>query len=171
MSPADIQKESSKTALRAQRAKAPFIVANRLDLMKAREAGCACGYRGSSMVFRMPPESPRSPASLITVSRTQFLKGLAVSKMMCMNCAGELRGRIGRKPKGRPLVRGVDTSSLQRELDAASDGEICFRGTPTDVDSIPCPRVQDVKMQSPEPAVAIAPSATLPPSGDTGSST
>jgi len=113
----DIAVRNTKTSRRAYRDRAPFIIANRLDLILAREKGCTlCGYKGKAITFVATEAAPRSPATLTTVSRTSFLKALAGSKMMCYNCAVEGRGDGGRPRKRCVSVCRIDTSSLQAAL-------------------------------------------------------
>lgn len=119
----EIQRLHTKTYRREYRKRAPFLIANRLDLIKDKEKGCTCcGYKGPAIMYMATPDAPRSPCTLTTVSRTSFLKALDGSKRVCYNCYIEQRGTGGRPRKQRVLVRGTITSSLQAALavDAAA---------------------------------------------------
>ena len=114
----DIKKGQSKTARRAYRQNAPFVIANRKDLDEARAKGCSrCGYRGMAITFLPWYKGCRRPTTCTTVSRATFLKSLAGCERVCLNCAAESRGHVGRKPKRRVCLQVSDTSKTQRALE------------------------------------------------------
>lgn len=110
-----ISKWKTNTYRRAYRARAPFVTANKLDLIRAKEQGCACGYKGVAITFLTPP-GQRGPSSVLLCSRATFIKAMVASELVCYNCAFERRERKKVEATRRVVIHNTSTSMLQQAL-------------------------------------------------------
>lgn len=70
----------------------PFVLKNKADYEAAKALGCQhCGYIGPSLVMRAG-EGQRRPAATLSCSRRSFVKSLANSERICLNCLDERKG-------------------------------------------------------------------------------
>lgn len=82
--------KTSCTYSRGSRKHRAFAISNRADLDAAIAKGCPqCGYKGPTMKFTNLEQGGRTPPTMVSSSRAQFLKAMKTSTMLCANCHGE----------------------------------------------------------------------------------
>lgn len=146
-------KVRKKYRTKANRAKLPFIAKNRADINHARDVlGCEkCGCKGPPVLL-LPPPGGRYASHLVWSSRAAFLRALAVSRRVCLNCDAIERGGMRKAPRNRKVKLLVHLPASQvQEREEALRNALAEQGEPEvdlqNVTSDLAQRVSEIRSQ------------------------